>query len=97
VRNGGALRSTNHDWAEDHRGTLKDEPAFAFGEQRLYPCYQVGGNPPFGDDASHIVCAHIVKTPFNIHEKSLYFKRGGLNQADFMCEGGDSFKKAEAG
>ena len=51
-------------------GALEDELALVFGEERLNPCYEVGGDPPFGEEASHLVGTAIVQTTFDVQEKS---------------------------
>jgi len=65
-----ALRGTNGNWEEDRRGTLEDEPALAFVEERLNPCYKVGRDPPIGEDASQFVGTEVVITTFDVQEKS---------------------------
>jgi len=65
-----ALRGTNGDRVEDLRGALEYEPALVFREERLNPCYEIGGDPPFGEHASQLVGTDIVRTTFDVEEKS---------------------------
>ena len=69
-RNWRVLSGINHDWEEDLRGALEDELPLAFEEERLNLCYKVGGDPPFGEDASRFVGTEVVKTTFDVQEKS---------------------------
>jgi len=68
-RNRGDLRGANSHWAEDIRGALEDEPTLAFGEDRLDPCYEVGGNPPSRKDTSQPVSTDVIKTIFDVQEE----------------------------
>ena len=48
-RNGRALRGANLDRAENLRRTLEDKSALAFGEERLDPGNQIGGDTSSGE------------------------------------------------
>jgi len=65
-----ALRGANRARAENPRCPLEYESALAFGEERVDPGDQVGGDTPFGEDTGQVVCADIVKTTFDIQEES---------------------------
>ena len=69
-RNGRALRGANHDRAENLRHTLENKSALAFGEKRLDPGNQIGGDTSFGEGIGQLVSADIVITSFDIQEKS---------------------------
>ena len=77
-RNRRALRGANRDWAANPRHALEYETALAFGEERLDPGDQVGGDTPFGEDIGQLVCTDIVKTTFDILEESLNFEGSSL-------------------
>jgi len=78
TRNQRVLRGANSDQAEDLWCPLEDEPALASGEKRLNPGNQIGGDPSFGEDASQLVCTHIVKSTFDIQEESRFFEGSNL-------------------
>ena len=65
-----ALRGANRDRAESLRRPLEYESALAFGEERLNPGDQVGGDTSSGEDIGQLVCTDIVKTTFDIQEES---------------------------
>jgi len=69
-RNGRALRGANRDRAENLRRTLENKSALAFGEERLDPGNQIGGDSPFGEGNSQLVHADIVTTSLDVQEKS---------------------------
>jgi len=69
-RNRRALRGANRDRAENLRRVLENESALAFGEERLNPGNQIGGDTSFGEGIGQLVSADIVKTTFVILEKS---------------------------
>jgi len=69
-RNRRALRGANRDWAESFRRALENETALAFGEERLNPGNQIGGDTSSGEGSGQLVSADIVKTTFDIQEKS---------------------------
>jgi len=69
-RNGRALRGANGDRAEILRRTLENKLALAFGEERLDPGNQIGRDTSFGEGIGQLVSADIVKTSFDIQEKS---------------------------
>jgi len=69
-RNRRALRGANLDPAENPRRTLEDKSALAFGEERLDPGNQIGGDSSFGEGIAQLVSADIVKTSFDVQEKS---------------------------
>ena len=69
-RNRRALRSANSDQAANLRHALEYESALAFGEERLDPCNQLGGDTSSGEDSSQLVCADVVKSTFDIQEES---------------------------
>ena len=50
-----SLRSANSDRAEDLRRALENESALAFGEEKLDPGNQVGGDTSSGEDGSQLV------------------------------------------
>ena len=68
-RNRGALWGANSDWAQNLRRALEYESALAFGEKRLDPGNQVGGDASSGEDISQLVCADVVKSTFDIQER----------------------------
>jgi len=70
MRNGRALRGAKRDWAENLRRSLENKSALAFGEERLDPGNQIGGDSPFGEGSGQLVRADIVKTSFDVQEKS---------------------------
>ena len=96
-RNRRALRGANSDWAKDLRCTLEDETALATGEERLNPGNKIGGDPSFGEDAGQLICTDIVKTTFDVQEKSRYFEKSSLKKAYFMGEGSNSVETAQTG
>ena len=49
---------------------LEYESALAFGEERLVPGMQVGGNTSSGEDLSQLVCSDVVKPSFHIQQES---------------------------
>jgi len=65
-----ALRGANSDRAENIRRALEYELALAFGEERLDPGKQVGGDTSLGEDNRHLICADMVRTSIDIQEKS---------------------------
>ena len=65
-----ALRSAKSHRAENLRCALEYESALAFGEERLDPGNQVRGDTSTGEDGSHLVCAEVVKSTFDIQEES---------------------------
>jgi len=69
-RNRRALRGANRDWVEKLRHALENESALAFGEERLNPGNQIGGDTSFGEGIGQLLSADIVKTTFDIQEKS---------------------------
>jgi len=69
-RNRRALRGSDRNRAESLWRTLENESALGFGEERLNPGNQVGGDASFGEDIGQLVSAAIVKTDFDIQEKS---------------------------
>ena len=69
-RNGRALRGANRDRAENYRRTLENMLALVFREERLDPGNQIGGDSPFGEGIGQLVRAAIVKTSFDVQEKS---------------------------
>ena len=69
-RHGRALRGANSDRAENLGRALEYESALAFGEERVDPGNQVGRDSPSGEDGSQLVCADVVKSTFDIQEKS---------------------------
>jgi len=77
-RNRRPMRGANSDWAESLRCTLEYESALVFGEERLDPCNQVSGDTSSSEDRSHLVCADVVKSTFDIEEESRYCEGSGL-------------------
>jgi len=69
-RNTRALRGANRDGAEKFRRGLENETGLAFGEERLNPGNPIGGDISFGEGIGQLVSADIVKTTFDIQEKS---------------------------
>jgi len=65
-----ALRGANCDRAENLRRALQYESALAFGQERLDPGDQVGGDTSFAEDIGQLVSTDIVNTPFDIQEES---------------------------
>jgi len=90
------LRGTEGDRAKDLRGALVDESALGFGEERLNPCNEVSGDPPFSKNISQLVGADIVKATSHVQETSQYFKGSSVKQAHFLGEGSNSVKTTEA-
>jgi len=77
-RNRRAWRGANRDRAESLRRSLENELALAFREERLIPGNQIGGDTFFGEGIGQLVSADIVKTTFDIEEKSSYFEGSSL-------------------
>jgi len=65
-----ALRRANSDRAENLRRALEYESALVFGEERLDPGNQVRGDTSSGEASSQLVCQDIVKSTFDMQEKS---------------------------
>jgi len=65
-----ALRGANCDRAENLRRALENKSALGFGEERINPGNQIGGDASFGEGIGQLVSANIVKTSFDIQEKS---------------------------
>jgi len=96
-RNPRALRGANSHWAKDLWCALEDESALVSGEERLNPGNQIGGDRSFGEDTSQLVCTDIVKTTFDIQEKSRYFEGSSLKKAYFVGEGSNRVETAQTG
>jgi len=77
-RNGRALRGAKSDRAGNLRCTLEYKSALAFGEETLDPGNQVRGDTSSGEDRSQLVCADVVKSPFDLQEDSRYCEGSGL-------------------
>jgi len=69
-RNRRTLRGTEGDWPEHLSSALEDKSALVFGEERLNPRNEIGGDPAFSKDISQLVGADIVKTTFDVQEES---------------------------
>ena len=96
-RNWGALRGTNYHLSEDLRSAWEDEPALTFGEEQLDPCYEVCGDPRFGEDCSQLVGPDVVKTTFGVQEESRHCEGSSLEEAYFIGKGSDSVEAAKTG
>jgi len=69
-RNRRTRSGANRDRAENLRRALENESALAFGEERLIPGNQIGGDTSFGEGIGQLVSTDIVKPTFDIQEKS---------------------------